>query len=73
MKIVPFIYYYKKQIDSYNKTVHNIKTKEIPLILLNFEKNKKEKRGIITSLVTSFIGLAYKVYLAIYIINDKKL
>ena len=23
-KIVPFVYYYKKQIDSYNKTVNNI-------------------------------------------------
>ena len=32
--------------------------KEIPLILLNFQKNKREKRGIITSLVTGFIGLA---------------
>ena len=33
--------------------------KEIPLLLLNFQKNKKEKRLIITSLVTCFIGLAY--------------
>ena len=24
MKIVPFVYFYKKQIDSYNKTVHDI-------------------------------------------------
>ena len=35
--------------------------KEIPLILPKFQKNKKEKRGIITSLVTGFIGLPYKV------------
>ena len=34
--------------------------KEIPLILPNFQKNKKEKRGIITSLVGGFIGLAYE-------------
>ena len=34
--------------------------KEIPLILLKFQKNKKGKRGIITSLVTGFIGLAYE-------------
>ena len=32
-KIIPFIYYYKKQVDSYNKMVYNILTKEIPLIL----------------------------------------
>ena len=31
-----------------------------PLILPNFPKNRKEKRGIITSLVTGFIGLAYE-------------
>ena len=29
-KIVPFIDYYKKQIDYHNKTVHDILTKEIP-------------------------------------------
>ena len=32
--------------------------KEIPLILPNFPKGRKEKRGIITLLVTGFIGLA---------------
>ena len=58
---VPFVYFYKKQIDTYNKTVQGILMKEIPLILPNFQKkNKKEKRGKITSLVTGFIRLAYK-------------
>ena len=33
LKIVPFIYYYNEQIDSYNKTVYNVLMKEIPLIL----------------------------------------
>ena len=60
MKIVPFVYFYKKQIDSYNKTVYDNLMKEIPLIIPNFEKNKKKKRGIITSLVTCFIRLAYE-------------
>ena len=45
--------------------------KEIPLILLNFPKNRKEKRGIITSLVTSFIGLAYKD-ISSYLHNKKQ-
>ena len=53
---MPFVYYYKKDIDSYNKTDHNILVKEIPLILPNFER----KRGIFTSLLTGFIGLAYE-------------
>ena len=36
--------------------VYNIVTKEIPFILPAFKKNKKEKRGIITTLVPGFIG-----------------
>ena len=55
-KIVPFIDFYKKQIDYYNKTVHDILTREI----LNFPKNRKEIRGIMGSLVTGFIRLAYE-------------
>ena len=39
-KIIPFIDFYKKQIASYNHTVHEILTKEIPLILPNFSKSQ---------------------------------
>ena len=60
MKIVSFVYFYKKKIDSHNKTVNDILMKEIPLILPTFPNNRKEMRGIITSLVTGFIRLAYK-------------
>ena len=59
-KIIPFIDFYKKEIDSYNNTAHEISTKEISLILPNFPKDKKEKRNTIASLVTSFIGLVYE-------------
>ena len=58
--IIPFIYYYKKQVDYFNQMVYHILTKEIPLILLAFKKIKKEKRGIITMLITGCIGLAYE-------------
>ena len=34
-------------------------TNELALILLTTEKQEKQKRGIITSLITSFISLAY--------------
>ena len=44
---------------SYNHTSHKILTKEISLILPNFPKNGKDKRGIISSLITGFIHLAY--------------
>ena len=40
--------------------VHDILTKEISLMLQNFPKNRKENRGIITLLVTGFIGMAYE-------------
>ena len=53
---MPFIDYYKNQIDYYNKTVRDILTKEITLILPNFSKNRKEKRVIIALLVTDLIS-----------------
>ena len=57
-KIEPFVIYYKRLIKSYNHTVHNILENEINLILP--EVQRKQKCGIITTLVSSFIGLAYE-------------
>ena len=57
--IVPFIDFYKKQIASYNQMWYKI-LDEISLLLPNFPKTRQEKRGIITSLITGFIGLAYE-------------
>ena len=59
-RIIPFVDFYKKQIASYNCTAHEILTKEIPLIMADFPKDRKEMRSIIASLVISFIGLAYE-------------
>ena len=52
-KVKPFVTYYNKMINSYNKTTHNIK-------LLLPQVNRKQKSGIITTLASSFIGLAYE-------------
>ena len=57
-KIKPFVTYYNKLINSYNNTAHNILEKEIKLLLPQVKR--KQKRGIITTLVSSFIGLAYE-------------
>ena len=57
-KIKPFVIYYKRLINSYNNTVHNILEKEIKLLLPQVKR--KQKCGIITTLVSSFIGLAYE-------------
>ena len=46
-KIVPFIDFYKKQINSYNCTAYEILMKEISLILPNFPKDRKGKRSIL--------------------------
>ena len=57
-KIEPFVIYYKGLINSYNNTMHNILEKEIKLLLPQVQS--RQKCRIITTLVSSFIGLAYE-------------
>ena len=57
-KIEPFVIYYKRLIKSYNHTAYNILENEINLFLLKVPG--KQKCGIITTLVSSFIGIAYE-------------
>ena len=57
-KVRPFVTYYNKLINSYTNTTHNILEKEIKLLLP--QVNREQKHGIITTLVSSFIGLAYE-------------
>ena len=56
-KIKPFVSYYSKLINSYNKTAHNILENEIKPLLPQISR---EKYGVITTLVSGFIGLAYE-------------
>ena len=56
-KIEPFVLYYKRLIKYYN-TAHNILENEINLTLPHIPR--KQKCGIIATLVSSFIGLAYE-------------
>ena len=57
-KIKLFVTYYNKLINSYNNAAHNIPEKEIKLLLPQVKR--KQKCGIITTLISSFIGLAYE-------------
>ena len=57
-KIKPYVDYYKQQIKSYNDTAHHILKNKINLILPQLPT--KQKWGIITTLVSNFIGLAYE-------------
>ena len=56
-KIGPFVSYYRKLINSYNITAHNISENKIKPLLPQISK---QKCGIITTLVSGFIGLAYE-------------
>ena len=56
-KIKPFVSHYSKLIKSYNATIYNILINEIRPLLLCISK---QKRGIVTTLVSGFIGLAYE-------------
>ena len=69
-QIEPFVIYYKRQIKSYNNTAHNILKDEINLILPQVPR--KQKHGIITTLVSSFIGLAYEGISSFYTTNKTK-
>ena len=60
VKIAPDIEYYRKQIAYYNQTAADILTNELALKLPTFPTQNRQKRGIITSLITGFIGLAYE-------------
>ena len=60
VKIAPHIDYYRKQIAYYNQTATDILTNELALLLPTFPTQNRQKRGIITSLITGFIGLAYE-------------
>ena len=57
-KIKLFVVYFKRLIKSYNTTVHNILENEINILLP--QTPRKQKCGIITTLLLSFIGLAYE-------------
>ena len=57
-KTDPFVIYHKRLIKSHNNKAHNILKNEIDLILPQVPR--KQKCVILTTLVSSFIGLAYE-------------
>ena len=63
-KIVPYVEFYKKEINYYNHTAYEILTNEIGLISPTYPKDQRHKRGIIASVLggiaSSVIGLAYE-------------
>ena len=65
LKIVPYVKFYKKQIEYYYHMAYDILTNEIELILPTFPTDMRTKRGVILASVlggiaSSMIGLAYE-------------
>ena len=61
MKIVSFVDFYKKQTDYYKQNITFYFNKRNSFDSSKFsKKNGKEKRGVIISLLTVYIALAYK-------------
>ena len=56
-KLKPFISYYSKLIKSYNSTVYDLLENKIKPLL---PKRPRQKCGLVTTLVSGFIGLAYE-------------
>ena len=56
-KLKPFISYYSKLIKSYNNTVYDLLENKIKPLL---PTKPTQKHGLVTTLISEFIGLAYE-------------
>ena len=52
--------FYKMHINVHNKTAHHILKNEVGLILPKFPKGRKSKRGIFSTIIIGFVGLAFE-------------
>ena len=59
-KLRPYMTFYKMQTKAHNNTTHHILKNEVDLILPKFPKGQKNKRGIFSTIITGFIGLAFE-------------
>ena len=59
-KIEPYVTSYRRQIKSYNNTAHEHSEKKWNWLNFTPQLITKQKHGIIATLVSSFIGLAYE-------------
>ena len=59
IKLRPYMASYKMQINAHNKNHHILKN-EVDLILLKFPEGRKSKRGIFSTIISGFVGLAFE-------------
>ena len=60
----PYKAFYKMQIKAHNNTAHYILKNEVDLILTKFSKGQKSKRGIFSTIISGFVGLALESILS---------
>ena len=58
--IIPFVEFYKKQIDYNKHTAYEVLANVTDLILPTFLRDKRNKKSIIASVISGIIGLAYE-------------
>ena len=51
---------YKMQISAHNLTAHKILKSKVDLILPNFHREHRNKRGIFGAIISGFLGLAFE-------------
>ena len=56
----PYMAFYKKQINACLKTAHHILKNKVDLIVTKFPEGRKSKRGIFSTIISGFVGLAFK-------------
>ena len=59
-KFRPYMAFHKMQINACNKTAHHILKNEVDLILPKFSEGRKSKRGIFSTIISGFVGLAFE-------------
>ena len=60
VKLRPYMAFYKMQINMCNKTAHHILKNVVDLILPKCSEGRKSKRGIFSTIISGFVGLAFK-------------
>ena len=60
IKLRPYMALYKMQINVHSKTVHHILKNEVDLILTKFPEGRKSEREIFSTIISGFVGLAFK-------------
>ena len=59
-KLKPYMSFYKMQITAHNLTAHKILKNEVDLILPKFQVEQRNKRAIFGTIISGFLGLAFK-------------